>query len=85
MTIAIELVGWIAALLILVAYLLVSIGRLSGRSARFQWLNVAGAGGFIVNSGSHGAWPSTVLNAIWLAIGLATLWRLGRWGRPAAR
>ena len=76
----IEVTGWAAALLILASYLLVSIGRLSGQSAMFQWMNVIGAAGFVLNSGWHGAWPSTSLNVAWAAIGLVTLWRIGRRG-----
>jgi len=72
----IEAAGWIGAALILGSYVLVSLGRLEGRSAAFQWMNVAGAAGFIVNSGWHGAIPSTALNVVWLAVGLATLWSL---------
>ena len=78
MAIFIEIVGWAAALLILASYLLVSAGRLSGQSPTFQWMNVAGAAGFIVNSGWHGALPSAVLNIAWMAIGLITLARLTR-------
>jgi hypothetical protein len=78
LTLAIEASGWTGAALILVAYLLVSMGRLSGQSATFQWMNVAGAAGFIVNSGWHGALPSTVLNIVWLGIGAFTLWRIAR-------
>jgi hypothetical protein len=81
LTILIEIVGWAAALLILASYLLVSTGRLSGTSVTFQWMNVIGAAGFVINSGWHGAWPSTSLNIAWMAIGLATLYRLAR-ARP---
>lgn len=77
-TIAIEAAGWIGALLILIAYLLVSAGRLSGQSVAFQAMNILGALGFVINSGAHGALPSTVLNIIWMAIGAATLWRTRR-------
>ncbi len=70
--------GWAGAALILGSYILVSLGRLEGRSAMFQWLNVVGAGGFIVNSGWHGAIPSTALNVVWLGVGLATLVSLRR-------
>ncbi len=83
MTIAIEFIGWAAALIILVSYLLVSMGALSGTSAAFQWMNVVGAAGFIVNSGWHGALPSAVLNIAWAAIGIVTLWRVSRAGRRA--
>ena len=76
---AIEAIGWAGAVTILAAYLLVSSGRLTGQSAAFQWMNVAGAAGFIVNSGWHGAVPSTALNVVWMLIGLATLGH--RWAR----
>ena len=75
---AIEAAGWMAALLILASYLLVSTGRLAARSATFQWMNVVGAAGFVLNSGWHGALPSAVLNVAWATIGLATLVSLRR-------
>jgi hypothetical protein len=71
-------IGWVAAALILASYLLVSMGRLSGQSRTFQWLNVVGALGFVINSGSHNAWPSTILNVIWAAIGIVTLIQIAR-------
>lgn len=76
--IAIETCGWIGALLILGSYILVSLGKLSGQSRAYQWMNVVGAAGFVVNSGWHGAVPSTALNVVWMAVGLVTLWRLTR-------
>ena len=74
----VEAAGWIGAGLILGSYVLVSLGKLGGRSRAFQWMNVAGATGFVVNSGWHGAIPSTALNVVWLGVGLATLWTLRR-------
>ena len=79
----IEAAGWTGAALILGSYVLVSTGRLEGRSRTFQWMNVAGAAGFVVNSGWHGAIPSTALNVVWLGVGLGTLWTL-RSGRSLA-
>lgn len=78
MNLLIEAIGWLGALLILLAYALLSTGRIEGRSRSYQWLNLAGAAGFIVNSGYNGAWPSAVLNVVWLGIGGVTLWRLRR-------
>ena len=78
MTIIIETIGWIAAVLILGAYGLLSAGRIEARSLTFQLMNIVGAAGFIVNSGWNGAMPSAVLNVIWLAIGVATVWRMRR-------
>ena len=74
----VEAAGWIGAGLILGSDVLVSLGKLGGRSRAFQWMNVAGATGFVVNSGWHGAIPSTALNVVWLGVGLATLWTLRR-------
>ena len=77
-TVLVEAAGWGGATLILVAYILLSLGRLDGRSRTFQWMNVVGAAGFVVNSGWHGAIPSAALNLVWLGVGLATLWTLRR-------
>lgn len=67
-----DAVGWAGAACLLLAYAGLSTGRLA-MGARYQLLNLAGAGGLAVNGALHQAWPSTVLNVIWLAIGLAAL------------
>ena len=69
-------VGWAGAGLILLSYLLLSMDKLTGRSAIYQWMNVAGASGFVVNGWWHGAIPSATLNVIWLLIGGISLWRI---------
>jgi fatty acid desaturase len=78
MSFAIEAAGWVGALLILGSYILVSSGRLTGQSRVYQWMNVVGAAGFVVNTWWHGAMPSVVLNVVWCAVGLLALWRLNR-------
>ena len=75
MEIASEAAGWVGAVLVLAAYLLASSGRLDARSAPFQWLNLIGAAGFVVNTAYHGAIPSMVLNIIWCGIAVFTLLR----------
>ena len=75
---AIEAIGWVAALLILAAYALLSAGKLTARDRSYQWMNVLGAAGFILNSGWNGAIPSAALNVVWAGIGLAALWRITR-------
>ena len=74
--IAVEAAGWAGAALILLAYLLLSMGKVSGQSALYQGMNVVGAAGFIVNGWWHGAVPSAVLNVIWMMIGGVALWRM---------
>ena len=79
--IAIEVIGWSAAGLILAAYVLLSLGKLEARGYVYQWMNVIGAAGFVINSGYNGAIPSAVLNVVWVGIGLFTIsivWRARR-------
>jgi hypothetical protein len=73
---AVEIVGWAGAGLILGAYALLTAGRLTGDSLAYQLMNVAGAAGFIVNGWWHGAIPSTALNVIWMLIGAFASWRI---------
>jgi len=68
-----EVVGWIGAILILAGYGLLTAGRLTAKSPAYQWMNVVGALGFIANSAWNGAWPSAVLNIIWVGIGVVAL------------
>ena len=76
MTVAIEIIGWIGAALILVAYLMLSAGRLPSRSVAYQGMNFVGAICFVANSGWNGAVPSATLNVIWALIALSVLVRL---------
>jgi hypothetical protein len=76
--ITVEIVGWVGAVLILAAYGLLSAGKIGGQSRLYQWMNVGGAAGFVVNGWWHGALPSTALNIVWMLIGAIALWRIGR-------
>ena len=73
---AVEIAGWTGASLILLAYLLLSAGKLTGQSLGYQAMNVVGAAGFIVNGWWHGALPSAALNVLWLLIGAFASWRI---------
>jgi hypothetical protein len=64
--------------LILLAYLLISAGKLDGKSLVYQGMNVAGAAGFAINGWWHGALPSAALNVLWLLIGAVASWRILR-------
>ena len=67
---AVEVIGWIAAAMMLSAYLLLTRGRLSAQSSTYHWLNILSGAGFIVNSGWNGAYPSAAINVVWAVIGL---------------
>jgi hypothetical protein len=76
--IAVEVAGWIGALLILLGYLLISAGKLTGQSLAYQVMNIVGAAGFVINGWWHRAIPSTVLNIVWMGIGAVALWRIAQ-------
>jgi hypothetical protein len=75
MNILIDVLGWAGMVLIVGAYALLSAGKLPAESKTYQLMNIAGAAGFIVNSGANGAYPSAVLNIIWIGIGIYALVR----------
>ena len=80
---AVEAVGWIGAVLILAAYGLLTAGKLTSRDVAYQVMNVVGAVGFIINSAWNGAWPSAILNVIWVGIGVVALTRMALARTPA--
>jgi hypothetical protein len=66
-----ELVGWAGAVLVLIAYAMVTR---YGTSAPYHALNLLGAAGLLANSMHHGALPPTALNALWSVI---AVWGIG--------
>ncbi|CAN7541521.1 CBU_0592 family membrane protein [Arthrobacter sp. LjRoot14] len=70
-----EIAGWSGAVLILSAYLSVSMGWLKA-GKRFQVANLIGACAFIVNGAVHEAWPSVVTNIAWCLISAIAILRM---------
>jgi hypothetical protein len=81
-TAAIAIAGWSGAAVLLAAYALLSLRRLTGDGNAFQIMNIVGAAGIALNSGSNGAWASATLNLVWIAIGVAALARRASRARP---
>ena len=73
MKIAVEVIGWAGAALILGAYALLSAGRVKAQSLTYHLMNILGAAGFVVNSGWNGALPSAAMNVVWMGIGIYAL------------
>lgn len=73
MKLAVEVIGWAGAVLILGAYALLSFGRLRAESPIYHLMNILGAAGFVVNSGYNGAFPSAAMNVVWIGIGVLAL------------
>ncbi|RMD58202.1 hypothetical protein D6825_01675 [Candidatus Woesearchaeota archaeon] len=77
-TLAIELLGWIGAVMILTAYALITYGTLSRKSKKYHALNLLGASMLGTNALYNKALPLAALNAVWLCIALYGLVRAVR-------
>jgi hypothetical protein len=73
MDIMIEVAGWIASVLIVGAYFFNIRGRLSAQSPLYQWSNLLGGVLFVLNTTYHHAYPSALVNVIWVVIAVASL------------
>ncbi len=72
--------GGVGTLCVLLAYFLVSTGRVKSASYTFQGFNVLGAGLLLAYSVILGAWAALVLNIVWVGIGSIALIQIG-WRR----
>ena len=69
----IEVLGWLGAGIVLVAYAMVSYGSLNGRDRLYQSLNIIAGLLLAVNTAWHRACPSATVNIIWTAIATGAL------------
>lgn len=69
----IDATGWLGAALVLYAYLMVSLKKLEGNSLHYQAVNISGALCLMVNTYFHHAYPSAIVNLIWIGIGIFAL------------
>jgi hypothetical protein len=75
MTVLVAVAGWVGAVLVLVAYVLLSTRRIDGHSTTYHVMNLLGAACIAANSGWNGAIPSAVVNVIWIGIAIYALSR----------
>jgi hypothetical protein len=68
MVILIETFGWLGSALLILAYLLNSFNYLAAQSLWYQAMNFAGGAFLIINTIFLGAYPSSVLNIVWVII-----------------
>ena len=69
----VETIGWIGAVLIVGAYFLNITGRLKSSSAIYIISNLLGGIFFTVNTLVHHAYPSMIVNIIWVLIAIGAL------------
>ena len=70
MNILIEIMGWIASVLIVGSYALNITGKLPASSKTYVLANIIGGVFFVVNTYYHQAYPSMFVNVIWVIIAI---------------
>ena len=71
----ISILGWTGSILYLFAYAMVSLKKTEGDSILYQGINILAGSLLVLYTLSLGAYATTALNAVWVAIGLFTLGR----------
>jgi len=72
-TLVINILGWMGVASLLVAYALISVGKVKGDSVLYQVMNLGGSAGLLLNSLRFGAYPSVGVNAVWMVIAALAL------------
>ncbi len=70
-----DIAGWIGALILLLAYGMVSFKKLRPDSGWYQLLNAIGSGLLIVNTVYYRAYPSAFVNIVWILIAMSAQMR----------
>ena len=74
-TLLTDMLGWTGSILYLLAYALVSLRKTEGDSPLYQGINIFAGVLLVIYKFALGAYATTGLNAVWVAIGLFTLGR----------
>lgn len=81
----IEIIGWIGAVLIVGAYFFNINGQLKSSSVVYIISNLFGGIFFTINTFVHQAYPSMIVNIIWVVIAIAAiLKKINRQGQTNA-
>ncbi len=73
-----ELIGWVGFILIVSAYLFVTIKLVEASSASYHLMNFVGALCMVVNAKYKGARPLFWLNIVWSLVAIIGLLQLGK-------
>ena len=76
MKLTVDVIGWFAAGAVLVAYALVSTGRVKPASYSYQGLKFFGGVGLAANTFYYMSYPSTALNIVWALVAVYAIWKL---------
>jgi hypothetical protein len=71
--IVVEVMGWTASVLIVGSYALNIWGKIHANSKPYVWANIIGGLFFVVNTYYHQAYPSMMVNIVWVIIAIGLL------------
>ncbi|MCS6981295.1 MAG: hypothetical protein N2110_02155 [Flavobacteriales bacterium] len=71
----IDVIGWVGGGLVLLAYMLISTGRVDNSTAGYHLLNMFGSIFLIINTAYLSAFPSMMVNVIWTGVAIMGLLR----------
>jgi len=63
-----EILGWIGSTVYIIAYLLLSLKKVTADSPMYHLLNIVGAVGLIINAFHWKNYPSVLVNVAWFFI-----------------
>jgi hypothetical protein len=68
-----DVIGWVGAAILLIAYAMVSSRKLEGNSVTYQLLNIVGSILLAANTIFYRAYPSSFVNLIWMGIAIFSI------------
>ncbi len=71
-----EIIGWIGAVSYLLAYWLLSNGKMHAKQRVYQLMNILGAACLMANALCLSDWPNFVTNLLWGGIGALAYYRI---------
>lgn len=69
----VQIIGWAGAVLVILAYVLVTSDKIEGESKLYQVLNLFGAVGVGVSVFQQKAWPALAIQVVWGVVALMAL------------
>lgn len=76
-------IGIAGVVLVLLAYGLLSTGKLSATDSRYLWLNLVGTIGILLSLFMDWNLAGVVTQCVWIAVSIAGLWRAHRLHKKA--
>ncbi len=76
MSTVLELMGWVGAFGLLLAFYLNSTNRLTSNTLKYQWLNLISAVLLAINAFWIESIPFVIINVFWAVIAVSTIWRI---------